>query len=195
MVRFYFMRHGETRDNVKQLCSTQPNSDADLQNGLTAQGILQCKAAGTAFALQLQNNSSLRIIHSGTLRTKQSGEELIKALEDHIQINITDMTIHEQWRERDYGAYIGKPYHEFQSIPHENYAQYEVENDQSFKNRIQKALQLQKNHPNNKTETLIISHGGCWDMLCQEVGISPIPWIENAEIFLVNITKPNKKNN
>jgi broad specificity phosphatase PhoE len=178
MVRFYFMRHGETRDNVKQLCSTQPNSDADLQNGLTAQGILQCKAAGTAFALQLQNNSSLRIIHSGTLRTKQSGEELIKALEDHIQINITDMTIHE-----------------FQSIPHENYAQYEVENDQSFKNRIQKALQLQKNHPNNKTETLIISHGGCWDMLCQEVGISPIPWIENAEIFLVNITKPNKKNN
>lgn len=172
-IPFYFIRHGQTDNNVKNIVA------GSLDTPLNATGITQAHNAA-----QLLEKSDVQIIISSPLkRTYQTAEIIAQKLHKPI-------IIMNEFKERSAGSFEGEPegpwlikwiYGKCRIPGAENYTAF----SQRIIDGLKKALQL-------KGPVLIVSHGGVFDRLKELLKLDHNGLIKNATP--VFITPPRNEN-
>ena len=170
---FFFMRHGETEGNVRNLCQGQ------IEFPLTTTGKEQARHA--ANILSAQNIST--IFTSPLSRAHDSAKIIASTL------NIQDIRIHNGLVERGWGVQEGKCNRKmFEQEELERQGQSlalseidGIEDKNSFLRRIEHAMNEVLIHGQNLA---IVSHGRFFNALCELMNVKPIQQIPNgAPIF------------
>ena len=168
-MKLYFLRHGETDWNVKQLCQGQKDIP------LNAKGKRQAhKAAKTVQNLEIQT-----IFSSPLLRAKETAE-IISSLIPLAKLQTSPLLMERAWGEYQ-GASSEKMYAyeeaEDSSKGFKPLSGKGFETKEVFKTRTQAALTAAMKL---ESPLLIVSHGRFFRCLCEVLEITAIRQIENA---------------
>lgn len=166
---FYFARHGKTYWNERQLCQGQ--EDVPLND------------AGKEEARRLSD------LASKIPFTQIFSSPLIRALETaqiiHQKLPCCSLIILDEWKERKWGFLEGAPSQQMYAVEEQE------ENDPlfvpgngieprgTFRNRI---LQGLSKSLQNQSLPLIISHGRCFLLMCELLGIPLVRQVPNASL-------------
>jgi len=172
-IPFYFIRHGETDWNKKQLC--QGKNDIPLNDN----GIQSAYEAAKNF----ENISLDLIITSPLLRAKQTAE----IISNKVQV---DFKVVSEFAERDFGELQGGsnlPMYEFEEQEimgniSNKFMAMNIERLEDVQARITKGL---KDILNPNSRVLIVSHGRLFLILCQMLSINSMKQISNTQSFLI----------
>jgi len=168
-MRIYFLRHGETDWNVKQLCQGQKDIP------LNAKGKRQAhKAAETVKNLEIQT-----IFSSPLLRAKETAE-IISNLIPLAKLQTSPLLMERAWGE--YQGVSSEKMYAYEEAENNNntlvpLSDKEFETKEIFKTRIQAAFNAAMKL---KSPILIVSHGRFFRCLCEVLEIPATRQIENA---------------
>jgi len=145
MKTIYFVRHGESQSNIRQIISGSKDNI-----GLTDKGREQAKRAGQDLAdkhIELVVCSPLiRTVDTATIIAREIGY-------DPANIIVNPLLV-----ERDYGIYDGGPNEVYRDLLAGNVVHESVETTQQMHARFTKALEWLKNLKENTI--VVVSHGG-----------------------------------
>ncbi len=166
---FFFVRHGETDWNQRQLCQGQKDIS------LNEKGLLEAKA----FAATTENLPLAWIVSSPLKRALQTAQE-ISLFHPSAPLQIIP-----EWAERSWGKLEGMPSEQMYEIEQKEEAdphyvpEKSVESRTAFRQRILRGLSLAQNlHPH----PLIVSHGRVFLELCYLLNLPPIRQIPNCQL-------------
>ncbi|MBM3206152.1 MAG: histidine phosphatase family protein [Candidatus Staskawiczbacteria bacterium] len=181
--KYYILRHGEALSNVKNICSSFPET---FENPLTGLGIEMIRVASEDL---IKKDIDL-IFASDVLRTKQTAQIVAEKL--NLSINFD-----KRLREIDFGEFNGKTVEEsesyFQQESHRiTQAFPEGENYEQLAERISNFLKSMEESYKGKN-ILIVTHGFFWWILKSTInGISLVEAIkQDREIHTGEIKELN----
>ncbi len=173
---FFFVRHGETDWNQKQLCQGQKDIP------LNEKGLLEARA----FALEWRDFNIECIVSSPLTRALQTAQELHRF---HPQAKLV---ISKELSERGWGELEGISSAQMYAIEMEEEQNpdytpgFGVEPKEVFRRRVLSAIAITQNvHPN----PWIISHGRVFLEICFALGMAPIRQISNCQLFKISPTE------
>lgn len=176
--KFFFIRHGETKWNQKNLCQGQKDIPLSQEGGEKAK----------LLANHLRGFQVECIVSSPLCRA------LVTAKELHAQHPNAEFHIIAELSERSWGDLEGAPSREMYSIEklEENDPSYKsdkkIEKRHEFRKRIYQGLSMAQNYGSHP---LIVSHGRVFLEICLILGMPPMRQIPNCQLIEV---VPNNNN-
>ncbi|MDF2550107.1 MAG: hypothetical protein K0S07_1174 [Chlamydiales bacterium] len=167
---FYFVRHGQTDWNVRQLCQGQTDIELNSQGMKEAQAVAQ----------KLQS-LHFDAIYSSHLKRAEQTAQIIR---EHLGARSYSLELVEDLQERYWGSLEGDSSEKMYAFEREesaftpsDYQKTQVESLSQFKERIVAGINacLKKS-----AFPLIVSHGRVFYTLCQLLGIGQVKQLPNA---------------
>jgi len=178
MTTIYYVRHGQSEDNVAGVAS---GSERDA--ALTDEGRAQARAAGK----QLQDKPIDLIICSPMKRTVETAELIAKQL----GYDKSHIVKRDEFVERFMGEYSGKPHEEYRSAVQKGSTHETLESTEAMVERVSRGLKWLHGHP--AEHIVLVSHGGIGravqavDQGLHHSELYRLPGFANTEIYTFTI--------
>lgn len=145
MTNIYYVRHGQSEDNVAGL-----TSGAERDAALTDEGRKQASLAG-----KLLQDKSIDLIVCSPMKRAVETAQLIA---DQIGYDKTHIVQREEFTERFMGIYSGKPHEEYRAVNLSGETHESLESTEAMLRRVTDGLGWLKGH--KATNVVIVAHGG-----------------------------------
>lgn len=178
MTSVYFVRHGESEDNVAGLAS-----GAERDASLTDNGRSQARQTGKA----LRDKQIDLIVCSPMTRAVETAQ----IIAEQVGYNPKHIIKRDEFIERFMGAYSGKSHAEYRAANLSGNAHASLETTQSMIDRVSKGLDWLDGH--TASNIVIVAHGGIGravravDQGLDHDQLYRMPGFGNAEIYAFNL--------
>lgn len=178
MTTIYYVRHGQSEDNVAGVAS---GSERDAK--LTGQGREQARATGE----QLKAKQVDLIVCSPMNRAHETAE----IIAEQIGYDKSRIVTNEDFTERFMGVYSGVPHAEYRKANEMGEPHPSLETTESMVKRVSNGLEWLKGH--EAQNIVVVSHGGIGraikavDQGIHHSELYKMPGFDNAEIYTFTI--------